>query len=124
MLACSNLYDVFNNICSDEKEHVKTMTACRDYSIVDDLVQVGMGLARSPALSFACQLSCMQYHGRQPPDLPAAAYGLICCWLSRPAGSCTVCTRGEEPVAFQDKKRRGAPGAPQPSATMDTSQLQ
>ena len=34
---CSNLFDVFNNICADEKEHVKTMTACRDYSIVDDL---------------------------------------------------------------------------------------
>ena len=33
----SNLYDVFNNIRGDEEEHVKTMTACRDYSIVDDL---------------------------------------------------------------------------------------
>ena len=40
LAACSNLYDVFNNIRLDEEEHVKTMTACRDYSIVDDLVQV------------------------------------------------------------------------------------
>ena len=36
-VSCSNLYDVFNNIRGDEEEHVKTMTACRDYSIVDDL---------------------------------------------------------------------------------------
>ena len=35
---CSNLYDVFKNIRQDEEEHVKTMTACRDYSIVGDLV--------------------------------------------------------------------------------------
>lgn len=34
---CNNLLDVFNNIKDDEGEHVKTMTACRDYSIVDDL---------------------------------------------------------------------------------------
>ena len=33
------LYDVFRNIADDEKEHVKTMKACRDYSIVDDLAQ-------------------------------------------------------------------------------------
>ena len=39
LVLCSNLFDVFNNICADEKEHVKTMTACRDYSIVDDLQQ-------------------------------------------------------------------------------------
>lgn len=35
----SNLYDVFRNIADDEREHVKTMTACRDYSIVDDLAR-------------------------------------------------------------------------------------
>ena len=40
LVPCSNLFDVFNNICDDEKEHVKTMTACRDYSIVDDLQKV------------------------------------------------------------------------------------
>lgn len=34
---CRNLYDVFRNIMDDEWEHVKTMKACRDYSIVDDL---------------------------------------------------------------------------------------
>ena len=35
---CRNLYDVFKNIMEDENEHVKTMTACRDYSIMADLV--------------------------------------------------------------------------------------
>eukprot|EP00884_Botryococcus_braunii_P010314 jgi/Botrbrau1/19284/Bobra.0073s0027.1 len=34
---CRNLYDVFCNIRDDELEHVKTMKACRDYSITDDL---------------------------------------------------------------------------------------
>jgi hypothetical protein len=33
----SNLYDVFRNIAGDEREHVKTMKACRDYSIVSDI---------------------------------------------------------------------------------------
>ena len=33
------LYDVFRNVADDEKEHVKTMKACRDYSIVDDLAK-------------------------------------------------------------------------------------
>jgi hypothetical protein len=37
--ARSNLFDVFRNIADDEREHVKTMTACRDYSIVDDLAR-------------------------------------------------------------------------------------
>ena len=50
IVLCSNLYDVFNNICADEKEHVKTMTACRDYSIVDDLQLV-------ITAGFACLLS-------------------------------------------------------------------
>ena len=36
--SCRNLYDVFKNIMEDENEHVKTMTACRDYSIMADLV--------------------------------------------------------------------------------------
>ena len=35
------MYDVFTNIMEDEKEHVKTMTACRDYSIMADLVNKG-----------------------------------------------------------------------------------
>ncbi len=35
------LYDVFKNIMEDENEHVKTMTACRDYSIMADLVNKG-----------------------------------------------------------------------------------
>ena len=35
----SSLFDVFRNIADDEREHVKTMTACRDYSIVDDLAR-------------------------------------------------------------------------------------
>lgn len=34
---CSTLYDVFQNIREDEAEHVRVMTACRDYSIVDAL---------------------------------------------------------------------------------------
>ena len=29
---CSNLYEVFVNICEDEAEHVKTMHACQDYA--------------------------------------------------------------------------------------------
>lgn len=29
---CDNLYDVFKNICEDEAEHVRTMSACKDYS--------------------------------------------------------------------------------------------
>lgn len=29
---------MFVNVRDDEMEHVKTMTACRDYSIVSDLV--------------------------------------------------------------------------------------
>lgn len=29
---CDNLYDVFENICEDEAEHVKTMVACQDYA--------------------------------------------------------------------------------------------
>ena len=36
---CSNLYDVFKNIMEDEDEHVKVMTACRDYSIIDALAE-------------------------------------------------------------------------------------
>ena len=38
-MLCSNLYDVFCNIADDEREHVKTMKACRDYSIVSDIAQ-------------------------------------------------------------------------------------
>ena len=45
-LPCSNLYDVFTNIKGDEEEHVKTMTACRDYSIVDDLAARKKALQR------------------------------------------------------------------------------
>ncbi|KAK9801410.1 hypothetical protein WJX73_007777 [Symbiochloris irregularis] len=43
---CNNLYDVFTNIKGDEEEHVKTMTACRDYSIVDDLAKRKKALSR------------------------------------------------------------------------------
>ena len=34
---CDTLYDVFVNICDDEGQHVKTMKACQDLSIQDDL---------------------------------------------------------------------------------------
>lgn len=34
---CNNLYDVFINIRDDEGEHVKTMAACQDFSIMSDL---------------------------------------------------------------------------------------
>ena len=37
MRGCSNLYDVFSNIRDDELEHVKTMKACEDNSIMVDL---------------------------------------------------------------------------------------
>lgn len=36
---CRNLYDVFAAICDDEGEHVKTMRACQDDTIVSDLRQ-------------------------------------------------------------------------------------
>mmetsp|Transcript_12656 Transcript_12656/g.30225 ORF Transcript_12656/g.30225 Transcript_12656/m.30225 type:complete len:164 (-) Transcript_12656:2114-2605(-) len=36
---CDNLYDVFQNICDDEMEHVKTMVACQDYARVGKLVE-------------------------------------------------------------------------------------
>jgi len=36
----SNLYDVFSNIRDDELEHVKTMTACEDNSIMKDLADL------------------------------------------------------------------------------------
>ncbi|CAJ1374377.1 unnamed protein product [Effrenium voratum] len=29
---CATLYDVFSNICDDEEEHVRTMTACEEWS--------------------------------------------------------------------------------------------
>ena len=35
---CDNLYDVFKNICEDEAEHVKTMSACKDYAKVGRIV--------------------------------------------------------------------------------------
>ena len=35
---CATLYDVFKNIAEDEGEHVKTMQACMDYSLVGDIV--------------------------------------------------------------------------------------
>ncbi|BDA41368.1 probable ubiquinol oxidase 4, chloroplastic/chromoplastic at C-terminar half [Coccomyxa sp. Obi] len=35
--ACNTLYDVFCNIAGDEREHVKTMRACRTYEIVSDI---------------------------------------------------------------------------------------
>jgi ubiquinol oxidase len=34
---CNTLYDVFINIRDDEGEHVKTMAACQDTSIMADL---------------------------------------------------------------------------------------
>lgn len=34
---CNNLYDVFINIRDDEGEHVKTMAACQDMTIMSDL---------------------------------------------------------------------------------------
>lgn len=37
MCCCSTLYDVFVNIRDDEGEHVKTMEACANYTIVDQM---------------------------------------------------------------------------------------
>lgn len=34
---CKTLHDVFINIRDDEGEHVKTMAACQDTTIIDDL---------------------------------------------------------------------------------------
>ena len=39
LLGCRTLYDVFCNVRDDEAEHVKTMKACQDYSIVDEMTQ-------------------------------------------------------------------------------------
>jgi len=36
---CNNLYDVFVNIRDDEGEHVKTMHACQDAEIMDEIVE-------------------------------------------------------------------------------------
>ena len=36
-MCCSTLYDVFVNVRDDEGEHVKTMEACANYTIVDQL---------------------------------------------------------------------------------------
>lgn len=47
--SCATLYDVFVNIRDDELEHVKTMTACKDGSIVQELVDGEA--ARSSALT-------------------------------------------------------------------------
>jgi ubiquinol oxidase len=44
---CDNLLDVFENICMDEGEHVKTMQACQDYAAYGDIDKVV-----SPHLSF------------------------------------------------------------------------
>jgi len=35
---CDTLYDVFQNICEDEGEHVKTMRACKDYSKLGGMI--------------------------------------------------------------------------------------
>ncbi|KXZ53636.1 hypothetical protein GPECTOR_6g553 [Gonium pectorale] len=35
---CKSLYDVFRNICDDELEHVKTMRACQDSTVQQDIV--------------------------------------------------------------------------------------
>ena len=40
---CRNLYDVFAAIRDDEGEHVKTMRACQDETIVRDLRQKLLG---------------------------------------------------------------------------------
>ena len=37
---CSTLYDVFVNVRDDEGEHVKTMTACADSTIVESLKEL------------------------------------------------------------------------------------
>jgi len=37
---CSTLYDVFVNVRDDEGEHVKTMTACADKTIVESLKEL------------------------------------------------------------------------------------
>lgn len=53
LLVCRNLYDVFCNIRDDELEHVKTMKACRDYSITDDLAARRLTSSFQPADSLA-----------------------------------------------------------------------
>lgn len=35
---CDNMYDVFVNIRDDEGEHMSTMRACQNYTILGDLV--------------------------------------------------------------------------------------
>lgn len=36
---CESLYDVFSNIRDDEGEHVKTIKACQDGQIIQDLIR-------------------------------------------------------------------------------------
>ena len=50
------MLDVFCNIRDDEKEHVKTMKACRDYSIVGDLVNKAKGAQKGKQSSSAAMM--------------------------------------------------------------------
>lgn len=46
LLCCSTLYDVFVNVRDDEGEHVKTMEACANYTIVDQLSELNKPVVR------------------------------------------------------------------------------
>lgn len=43
---CSTLYDVFVNVRDDEGEHVKTMEACANYTIVDQLSELNKPIVK------------------------------------------------------------------------------
>ncbi len=53
LLLCRNLYEVFCNVRDDEQEHVKTMHACANYSIVEQIAKMKVnllwGLHQAPA---------------------------------------------------------------------------
>ena len=100
---------------------MKTMTACRDYSIVSDLVEVRcLPGTRRRAWQRAAARGCLPCLGScaAPGGAGRSAAPARCAH-----GNLLMDLRQARPAA-QDKKARSAPGAPTPSKTMDTSQLQ
>ena len=63
LLLCRNLYEVFCNVRDDEQEHVKTMHACADYSIVEQIAKMKVrllwGCTRPPADLSGTWPTCM-----------------------------------------------------------------
>ena len=86
LLLCRNLYEVFCNVRDDEQEHVKTMHACADYSIVEQIAKMKVrGLHHAPA----------DLSGKQPTCMSDSAAMLQWLWATAKVGrgSCEPDTR-------------------------------